>query len=567
MVWMTGRPYLRVWIPLSLLAVVALVMGLWHGPEAYRQWKHDRFVARAREALANSDVRAATLHLRKAILSQPDNVESARLMARLAEENRSPQIVGWRERIAELEPGVTSNYLAWAGAALQFGDLAAADKALDRAADDGGTNVQFQIAAAMLAAAQKNEADVLRHLEAAAKLSPEDDTLRFKLAVVRLGSTNAALRVEGRREVEGFLDHHQLRLPALRQLTTLALAANDQSEALRWSAVMARQTNAVFGDQLLRLQALHNAQSAEEAPQLVRVSDLARTQADSAIELGRWFIARRQPTKALDWMNSLDPAIRTNLPGALVTVDALAGAERWTEVPSFLGEQNWGGFESMRHALTAHAWWKLNQSQAFKGAWSRALREATTSREGLIRLAQMTAAWQWPAETEAVLWEIVTRHPAEKWAFKNLTTLLYVSGKTRALKTLLEKLAAAEPDNLAVRNNLAMTGLLLNPDDPTAHRLARECYEGDPKNPNYVSTHAFALSLAGRSDEALRIFGELSETERSDTIQVYLGLVLARAGRNTEATAQLQNWEKARLLPEEVALVRQTLATLPKKDA
>lgn len=565
---MAHRNFLRALLVLAAAGtVIAGGFGSWLAPDAYRQWKHDRFVARARAALAEGDVRTATLQLRKAILAQPDNVESARLMAELAEENPSPQIVGWRERIAELEPGVASNYLAWAGAALQFGDLASASKALDHAAEGGDANAQFHLTSAMLAAAHKDEADTLAHLEAAARLDPEDDPLRFKLAVIRLGSTNAALRVEGRRQIGEFLGHEQLRLPALRQLTTLALAGNDQPEALRWSAELVRQTNAVFGDQLLRLQALHTTQSAGEAAQLVRVSDLARGHADSAIELGRWFIARRQPTKALDWMNSLEAAIRTNLPGALVTVDALAGTERWTEIPSFLGDQNWGGFESMRHALAAHAWWKLNQAQAFKGAWARALREATTSREGLIRLAQMAAAWRWTAETEAVLWEIVTRHPAEKWAFKNLTTLLYVGGKTRPLKTLLEKLAAAEPDNLAVRNNLAMTGLLLNPDDPTAHRLARECYEGDPRNPNFVSTHAFALSLAGRTDEALRVFGELDEAQRRDTIEVYFGLVLARAGRKAEAEEHLREWEKVRLLPEEIALVRETLAALPRKDA
>ncbi len=564
---MTVKHVWRGAIVLALvLAVVTVAAGLWLGPDTYRQWKHDRFLARAKVALEKRDVRAATLQLRKAILSQPDNVESARLMARLAEENQSPQIVGWRERIAELEPGVSSNYLAWAGAALQFGDLASAEKALNLAADGSATNANFHLASAKMAAAQKNEAQTLAHLEAAAKLAPDDDTLRFKLAVIRLGSTNASLRIEGRRQIESFLQHEQLQLPALRQLTTLALAANDRPEALRWSEQLTRQTNAAFGDQLLRLQALHVAQADDEAAHLARTSEIARGQADAAIELGRWFIASRQPTKALDWMNSLSPAIRTNLPGALVAVDALAGTERWTEVPAFLAEQNWGGFEAMRHALTAHAWWKLNQAPAFKGAWSRAMREATTSREGLIRLAQMAAAWQWAAETEAVLWEIVTRHPAEKWAFKNLTALLYVGGKTRPLKTLLEKLAAAEPDNLAVRNNLAMTGLLLNPDDPTAHRLARECYQGDPRNPNFISTHAFALSLAGKTNEALQVFGELGEGQQADTIGVYLGLVLSKAGRNAEAAERLRDWEKVRLLPEEVALVRQALAALPTKD-
>lgn len=551
----------------AALAVAIIATALWLGPDTYRRWKHDRFLARAKAALEAEDVRTATLQLRKALLSQPDNVESARLMARLAEENQSPQIVGWRERIAELEPGVSSNYLAWAGAALQFGDLASAEKALNLAADGSATNANYHLASAKMAAAQRNEAQTLAHLEAAASLAPEDDTLPFKLAVIRLGSTNATLRLEGRRELEGFLQHEQLQLPALRQLTTLALAANDRPEALRWSEQLTRQTNAAFGDQLLRLQALHVAQSADEASHLALIFEAARGTTDAAIELGRWFIASRQPTKALDWMNSLSPAIRTNLPGALVAVDALAGTERWTEIPSFLNDQNWGGFESMRHALTAHAWWKLNQAQAFKGAWSRALRGATTSREGLIRLAQMAAAWKWTTETEAVLWEIVTRHPAEKWAFKNLTALLYVGGKTRPLKTLLEKLAAAEPDNLAVRNNLAMTGLLLNPDDPTAHRLARECYEGDPTNPNFVSTHAFALSLAGKPDEALQVFGELGDEHRGDTIGVYLGLVLSKAGRNAEAAERLRDWEKVRLLPEEVALVRRALATLTTKDA
>jgi predicted Zn-dependent protease len=119
------------------------------------------------------------------------------------------------------------------------------------------------------------------------------------------------------------------------------------------------------------------------------------------------------------------------------------------------------------------------------------------------------------------------------------------------------------PDDLNIQNNFAQISLLLNLNTDRGRKTAREVYDKDPKNPGYVSTYAFALYTAGDTKKALAILQTLSpEQLRTPEIAAYYGVILAAAGDQTRAAEYLDLGDKAKLLPQEKALVEKARRSL-----
>jgi predicted Zn-dependent protease len=202
-------------------------------------------------------------------------------------------------------------------------------------------------------------------------------------------------------------------------------------------------------------------------------------------------------------------------------------------------------------------------SVAAKAEWQKALKAAEGHTERLSVLLRMVAGWNWSAEVEEILWTFVNRFPEEKWAFHALNEALNAAGKTRSLLALYSKAAETDPTNYAVKNNLAMTALLLNAPERKPHELARQVYEHDPKNPFYVSTYAFSLYLQDKTAEALQLFDQLKpEQLENPMISAYYGIILQATGNDGKARKYLDLAVQAKLLPEEADLVRKAKARI-----
>jgi Flp pilus assembly protein TadD len=119
------------------------------------------------------------------------------------------------------------------------------------------------------------------------------------------------------------------------------------------------------------------------------------------------------------------------------------------------------------------------------------------------------------------------------------------------------------PSDLAMKNNLAMTALLLDAQELKPYDLAREVYQKSPTNASYVSTYAFSLYLQGKNAEALKVIKTLKPGELQDpSIAGYYGLILKATGDRARARAYLDWTAKASLLPEEKKLFDQAKAGL-----
>ena len=128
----------------------------------------------------------------------------------------------------------------------------------------------------------------------------------------------------------------------------------------------------------------------------------------------------------------------------------------------------------------------------------------------LLRLA---AQWNWASEAEELLWTIVNHDPKDKGAFQTLAQALYAGGRTRPLMTLFAQELKRSPSDLGIKNNLAMTALLLEAKELKPDELASEVYQKAPTNSSYASTYAFSLYLQDKRAEALKILEQLSPQE------------------------------------------------------
>jgi predicted Zn-dependent protease len=134
-------------------------------------------------------------------------------------------------------------------------------------------------------------------------------------------------------------------------------------------------------------------------------------------------------------------------------------------------------------------------------------------------------------------------------ALQSLSRNYQVSGNTRELLNVANRMVEIEPENAFAKNNVAYLSLLLDVDKERAHALAKEVYTTDPKNPAFVSTYGLALHLLGKSQEGLKLMQALPPPALEVPAHAFsYGVLLAAANRREEATRYLGLAEKSAIM-------------------
>jgi hypothetical protein len=383
----------------------------------------------------------------------------------------------------------------------------------------------------------------------------------LNLAVVRLHGTNAPALAEARTALKRFSanpTNSTLRCRALRDLVVDALRFKQGEAALALSRELLQQTNSAFADRLLRLTVLRETRNAEFQPALANFQREATqgTNAPAKIyELATWQMAHAGPKEALAWLSSLPRTTQTNLTVAVLMAECQITLQDWQGLQAFLEPQNWAELEFLRHAFQARGLRGQDLAGAAKGEWELALKTANRQQASLVMLLRLADGWKWASEEEELLWSIVNLYPRERWAFAALTRALFAGGRTRPLLMLYSQELKKTPSNLSLKNDLALTALLLEANELKPHDLAREVYQHDPTNAAYASTYAFSLHLQKKDAAALKVLQQLKPGQLDDpTVAGYYGLILQATGNREKARVYLQWASKAQLLPEEKQL-------------
>jgi tetratricopeptide (TPR) repeat protein len=549
---MKTRNKRKVLLVVLVLGILALGGG-YAGYRGYKSIRQAHLIKQAQHYLTKSDAKKALLCLQRVLRSNPRNVEACRLMAELSEAGRSPGALLWRSRVVELNPRSLDDRLALAQSAMMFRDYELATNALEGVDAAGKKTAAYYNIAGVVASTVGQFAQAEAHFLEAARLEPTNPAPQLNLAVVRLHSTNTSAMAEARTTLTRISSSSSaLRCQALRELVVDSMRSRQTNAALELSRNLVQQTNSIFSDRLLRLDVLKGSQNAEFKPALAAFQREAGTNTANIYELSVWQMTRIGPAETLAWLRSLPRNMQTNQPVALLAAECYTMLRDWRGLQNSLKQQDWAELGFVRHAFQTRALRGQDLPDAAKAEWDMALKTANGQKASLVMLLRLAAQWGWQSEGEDLLWTIVNQYPGEKWAIQALTQDLFAGGRTRPLMMLYSQELKRSPSDLSVKNNLAMTALLLDAQELKPHELAREVYEKAPTNAAYVSTYAFSLHMQKKDTEALKVIEQLKPRDlENPSIAGYYGLILKATGNGAKAKPYLEWAFKSPLLPEE----------------
>ncbi len=540
------------------LGGVLLLGGAYAGYRGYKSIRQARLVKEAREYLEKQDLRKAQLCLQRAVRYNNRDVETCRLMAQLAEASGSSAAVIWRGRVVEFGPGALDDRLALAKTALNFRDYAAATNALGAVDESEKKSAAYHDVAGEVAAAANQLAEAETHFREATRLDPQNSFLKLSLAMAQIRQTNSADLTEARASLKTIAvnpTNSALRSQALRVLTLDALRGKQTEIARDLSERLLQETNSVFRDRLLRLEVLRETKSDQFKPTVAAFQKEAGTNLLAIKDLGLWEVAALGPSPTLAWLRTLPADTQRHLPTALLIADCLALSKDWKGLQAAIDQQNWGEIEFLRHAYKARALRGQDLTGAAKGEWELALKASNNQVGSLTMLMRYAAQQQWANEVEEILWTIVRRYPDERWAIRELSQTLYLAGRTRPLLTLYTQEHQRAPQDLSVKNNLAVTALLLEAYELRPHDLALDIYQKAPTNAAFASTYAYSLHLQKKDAEALKVMQKLPpKALEHPSIAGYYGVILSANGDRSKARPYLDWAYKSPMLPEEKKL-------------
>ena len=543
-------------LALIALVVVGSLAGTLYGSyRGYIQWRQARLLQQTRDHLAKADLKQAVLTIRQAVQNAPNDPAPCRLMAEVAERAGSPVAVFYRQRMVELQSEVVTNRVMLAKTALAFTDFRTADKALKEVPELARQNFDFHWTSALLCIPTHRESEAETHLLAAMQFAPTNTAAPLKLAALRLQANDTNRQHQARALLLALRTNSAAKADALRMLTEDAGRTGQATPALTYSADLFKNSEE-FRDSLLRLQIIHRFKRDEYPALLVGLKARAKENPRQAFELAQWLRSAGQANDAQVWLKLVPEPVRRQLPLAPLYAGALEQEADWPGLAAFVQGQNWGRREPVRLVFATRALRAQGNQLAASVEWRKALKTADKDLDSLRELLEITSTWKWETETQELLWQVLNNWPKDKVAFLALSARLTQAGNTTGLRTLFTRVHQADPDNLAVKNNLVMASLLLDARDKASHQMAQELFAADATNPVFVSTYAFSLYLQKKPADALAAFAKLKPEQLLEPgVAAYYGLILSANGKAAEAGKFLQAARQALLLPEETALL------------
>jgi hypothetical protein len=547
----------------GLIGVILLMAVLWGGHSAYARWQERRLIRKAVFAIEHGDEHTASLAARNVLELRPSSASAARIMAQLTEKAGDRIALDWRRKVVQLEPQSTDDALDWARCALQFNDIATAERALAKGYEKGQATAPYHAVCALLAQARHEEQKADGEWTEAVRLAPNEKTYQLLLGILRAHARDADRHASGEMMLRALRDDPKQRAAATRALITEGVAHRENmQELLALARELQAYPEAIFSDRLLFLDFLHQSQDAQFTAYLTELEKDTTAKALDLAALLLWMSRNNLDLLALDFVRGLPPDLLQKWPVPIVLADIYARLKDWHGLEGFIKNANWQQFGFLRHAYRASALRAENKSAAAEHEWAAATREASGQSDSVFSLIRAACEWRWDSETVDLLWTLAKFPEKQREALQTLYRFYAKSGDTQGLHRVLVRLAASDPSNLDLQNNVAQISLLLKANPEESRQLAADVYRKMPANAAYAATYAHSLLTKGDAKGALKIMSSLTDEQlRDPTISAYYGICLA-AVKDERARTFLKVGQRAKLLPEEKALVDKALASL-----
>lgn len=556
----------RLAICAASLAVGFLVgwVLLTSGPEAYRGWKESRLLKHALNLMAKEDYDGATSAAREILQIERDSLAAYHILADASEKQNRPETVAWRAQIARLEPDNLDSQLNLASAALRFGRLDTARKALEMVPAAQQDRAAYHVVAGWLARAQGNDADVEMHFAAAVAQEPANDLYQFNLAVLRIRSPIPEKSDEARKNLERLRGVPAYRAGSLRALLSDAIQRNELERADSLAQDLQMSTQVTFSDYLLCLEFYRKLDQKKFASLLEKVKPVAaRNPVDLAL-LMDWLNKNGLGTEVLKWMEKLPSEHTTVPPPAVAIADAFADAKNWSRLKRWTRSGTWGNSEYLRLAYQAYSSKQSRQSSSdaeFFSLWRSAERAAADDPERELNLARLATKWNLSIEAEQLWLKVSKEAPLRREAYDNLFRIYRANNDLPNLYKTAQKLHENSPNEPALAANYARLALLVDQNPAEGHRVAKETYERAPDDVNAAMTYAFSLYTLGRTAEGVEIMKKLPpEGVHDPHAAVYAALLLLDENNAPAAQEYIFAAQSGPIFPEEKKLLDEALA-------
>ncbi|MEO5721888.1 MAG: hypothetical protein ABIR71_10510 [Chthoniobacterales bacterium] len=551
----------------AVAIVVGFALGfltLTYAPRAYGTWREGRLLAQAEAALQQNDLEGAARAAQQMLKYRTASLAAFRILAETTEKQNRAETVGWRSQIASAQPRSLDAQLNLASAALRFGQLDIARRALENVAPSDRETAAYHVVAGWLARTQGNEKDVEMHFAAALAQEPENELYQFNLAVLRVHSFDPATYEEARSTLERLSKAPAFRAGALRALLTDAVERDDLERADTLAQDLQMTQQVTFADYLLSLGFYRKLDEKKFSAVLEKIKPVAARNGTDLALLMDWMIRHGMAPEVLKWADKLPSESTTTPPPAISIAEAFAEVKNWSRLKRWTRSGAWGGDEYLRFAYQAYAARQARQSgfaAEFTSLWNSAERNTSENPEREAALARLATRWNLPTEAEH-LWQRVVKHaPMRREALDALARIYRDNNDLPRLLQVARQLHESSPREPGLAASYARLALLIAPSTGEAQRKAKESYDAAPNDVNCAVTYAFALYGLGRTAEGLEIMRGLPHDALLDShAAVYAVVLLLDDERIAEAQEYIVAAGQGPLFPEEKKMLEEAIA-------
>ena len=539
-------------------------MLLTSGPKAYAGWRESSLLKSATALMAREDFDGATRAAREVLQLHHDSLPAFHILAEASEKQNRPETVAWRAQIARLEPSDLDSQLNLASAALRFGQLDTARKALEAVPPGQRDRAPYHVVAGWLARALGNDADVEMHFALAVTQEPANDLYQFNLAVLRIRSSAPEKSDEARKVLERLKGNPAYRAGSLRALLSDAIQRDDLQSADSLAQDLQMSQQVTFTDYLLCLEFYRKLDEKKFAALLEKVKPVAaRNTLDLAL-LMDWLNKNGLGAEVLKWMDKLPSETTTNPPPAIAIADAYAEARNWSRLKRWTRSGAWGDSEYLRLAYQAYSSKQARQTSSdaeFSSLWHSAERAAGDHTDREINLSRLASKWNLPAEAEQ-LWLRVSKDASmRREALDALFRIYRASNDLPSLYRIAQRLHENSPNEPPLAANYARLALHVDQNPAEGHRLAKETYDRAPDDVNVAMTYAFSLYMLGRTAEGVDIMKKLPpEGVHDPHAAVYAAVLLLDENQAPAAQEYIFAAQAGPIFPEEKKLLDEAIA-------
>ena len=542
-------------IAASALAIFLGIVFFNYGSSIYRNWHERRLLHRAASMLQQENFKQAARIAREAVKLDPDSLPAYYVLAEAAEKQNLEETVLWRAQIARLLPNDPDSQLNLASAALRFGQLDVARKALDRVFPANRNRAAFHVVAGWLARAEGNFAEQEKQFAAAVEKEPRNDLYQFNLAVLQIYSGDTEKTARARDALDRLSKLAPFRTGALRALLNDAVARNELATADNFAQQLQMSQQVTFGDYLLCLNFYRKLDEKKFRLLLERVKPFAARNPSDLASLMNWMNQSGLAGDVVKWIDKLRTDKLTFPPVSIAVADAYADVKNWSHLKRWARNGSWGDSEYLRlayQAIVARQSRRAAGDAEFEALWRSAEQATKALPERELSLAHLASKWNLPSESEELWLRLAKNPPVRREALNALRQLYRAKNELGKLYEVLQRLHESSPNEPPITADLARLGLNIDPNNKQSQELAKEAYDRAPNEVNCAVTYAFSLDRLNRSAQGLEIIKKLPPDQLHDPhAAVYVALLLVNSNQAEAAEEYIDAADDGKIYAEE----------------